>query len=90
MNSQANRLAVKVTAYAVNRTPYTANLYPLAVKVTWLAAKGNGLAANRTTSGVKGIVLMAIFRALKRKGTGGFSVGLGTGKYGKEIRLSGV
>ncbi|RNL89017.1 hypothetical protein ED312_07670, partial [Sinomicrobium pectinilyticum] len=32
-----------------------------AVKATCLAAEGNGLAAKPTTSGVKGIALMAVF-----------------------------
>ncbi|RNL90602.1 hypothetical protein ED312_05350 [Sinomicrobium pectinilyticum] len=36
-------------------------------KATRLAAKVNGLAAQPTTSGVKGIALMAVFRVLERE-----------------------
>ncbi|MGS2761365.1 hypothetical protein [Sinomicrobium sp. M5D2P9] len=39
----------------------------LAVNVTVYAANLISLTANRTSSGVKGIALMAFFRALKRK-----------------------
>ncbi|MGS2765012.1 hypothetical protein [Sinomicrobium sp. M5D2P9] len=43
-------------------------------KATCLAAKGNGLAAKPTTSGVKGIALMAVFRALNRGNRFGFAM----------------